>query len=142
MLCEDLKVADNLNLHTCELRDALKNDWMSEMHCVKSVRTRSCSVPRFSRIFLHSDLSVFSLNAGKCGKNVDQNNSKYGHFLRSDEGWVMKSNRENIKTQRWLFSRSAMLIDVGPRQKKGVTLKVSLKVLVKKNWLLILVFFL
>ena len=35
-----------------------------------------------------------------------------------------------------------MLIDVGPRQKKGVTLKVSLKVLVKKNLLLILVFFL
>ena len=28
-------------------------------------------------------LSVFSPNAGKCGKNVDQNNSEYGHFLRS-----------------------------------------------------------
>ena len=27
--------------------------------------------------------SVFSLNAGKCGKNVDQNNSEYGYFLRS-----------------------------------------------------------
>ena len=31
----------------------------------------------------YSYLSVFSPNAGKCGKNVDQNNSKYGHFLRS-----------------------------------------------------------
>ena len=28
-------------------------------------------------------LSVFSLNAGKCGKNADQNNSKHGHFLHS-----------------------------------------------------------
>ena len=28
-------------------------------------------------------LSVFSPNAGKCGKNADQNNSEYGHFLRS-----------------------------------------------------------
>ena len=27
--------------------------------------------------------SVFSPNAGKCGKNADQNNSEYGHFLRS-----------------------------------------------------------
>ena len=30
-------------------------------------------------------LSVFSPNEGKCGKNVDQNNSHYGHFLRCDE---------------------------------------------------------
>ena len=29
-------------------------------------------------------LSVFSPNAGKCGKNADQNNSEYGHFLRSE----------------------------------------------------------
>ena len=28
-------------------------------------------------------LSVFSLNAGKSGKNVDQNNSEYGLFLRN-----------------------------------------------------------
>ena len=26
---------------------------------------------------------AFGLNTRKCGKNVDQNNSKYGHFLRS-----------------------------------------------------------
>ena len=26
-------------------------------------------------------LSVFSSNVGKCGKNADQNNSKYGHFF-------------------------------------------------------------
>ena len=29
-------------------------------------------------------LSVFSPNAGKRVKNADQNNSEYGHFLRSD----------------------------------------------------------
>ena len=28
-------------------------------------------------------LSVFSPNAGKCGKNADQNNYENGHFLRS-----------------------------------------------------------
>ena len=28
-------------------------------------------------------LSVSSPNAGKCGKNADQNNSEYKHFLRS-----------------------------------------------------------
>ena len=28
-------------------------------------------------------ISEFSPNVGKCGKNVDQNNSKYKHFLRS-----------------------------------------------------------
>ena len=45
----------------------------------------------FFRIFPDSDLirrnteyiSVFSPNAGKCGKNVFQNNSEYGHFLCS-----------------------------------------------------------
>ena len=30
-------------------------------------------------------LSVFSPNMGKCWKNADQNNSEYGHFLRSVE---------------------------------------------------------
>ena len=36
----------------------------------------------FSRIGLNTE-SVFSLNARKCGKNADQNNSEYGHFLRN-----------------------------------------------------------
>ena len=33
-------------------------------------------------IYIYPYLSVFSPNAGKCGKNADQNNSEYGHFLR------------------------------------------------------------
>ena len=55
-------------------------------HCVKSDRVRSYSGPHFSRIFPHSDwipreyLSVFNPNAA----NADQNNSEYGHFLRSE----------------------------------------------------------
>ena len=51
----------------------------------------SYSGPHFSRISPHSNwirrdtpyLSLFSPNAGKCEKNLDQNNSKYEHFLRS-----------------------------------------------------------
>ena len=67
--------------------------WLSSAnsHCVKSVRIQSYSGLHFSHIFPHSDwirsdteyLSVFSSNAAKCGKNADQNNSKYGHFLYS-----------------------------------------------------------
>ena len=51
------------------------------MHCVKRVRIWSYSGPHFSRIF---PVSVFSPNAGKRGKNADQNNFEYEHFLRSD----------------------------------------------------------
>ena len=36
----------------------------------------------WSEIFPHLDF-VFSPNAGKCGKNAGQNNSEYGHFLRT-----------------------------------------------------------
>ena len=59
---------------------------------MKSVHIRSYSGLHFSHILPYSDwtwrdtpyLSVFSPNGGKYGKNVDQNNSEYGHFLRSD----------------------------------------------------------
>ena len=45
-------------------------------HCVKIVRIRSCSGPHFPVFFrIRTEygeiLSVFSPNAGKCGKNVD-----------------------------------------------------------------------
>ena len=49
-------------------------------HCVKSVRIRSCS-----GLWRDTEyLSTFSPNAGKCGKNADQNNSEYWLFLRSE----------------------------------------------------------
>ena len=44
----------------------------------------SAFLPHFPAFRLNTEyLSVFSPNAGKCGKNVDQNNSEYGQFLRS-----------------------------------------------------------
>ena len=69
-------------------------------HCVKSVRIRSFSGAYFPRTFRHTDwvrrdtsyLLVFSSNAGKCGKNADQNNSEYRHFLRS-----MHRNKNMLK---------------------------------------------
>ena len=60
-------------------------------HGVKRVRIRSYSGPYLAQIFLHSDCirrdtekHVFSPNAGKSGKNADQNNSEYGLFLHSE----------------------------------------------------------
>ena len=38
----------------------------------------------FPAFELNTEHSIFSPNAGKCGKNGDQNNSEYGHFLRSE----------------------------------------------------------
>ena len=41
-------------------------------------------------------LSVFSPNAGKCGKNADQNSSEYGVFLYSDNvvfAWMLQHFR-------------------------------------------------
>ena len=45
--------------------------------------------PAFSRIRTEYGeilrISPYSVRtAGRCGKNADQNNSEYGHFLRSD----------------------------------------------------------
>ena len=95
-------------LKTLECR-VFDNVLIVEEHCVKPVRIRSYSDPHFSRISphlnlirrvilvpifphfpavglnteRHSVLPVFNSNAGKSGKNVDQNNFEYGHFLRS-----------------------------------------------------------
>ena len=44
-------------------------------HCVKNVRIRSYSGPHFS---------AFGLNTERYGVDADQNNSEYGHFLRSE----------------------------------------------------------
>ena len=59
------------------------------LHRVKSVLNRSYSEPHFSRIRTEYGAipsteypSVFSPNAGKCGKNADQNNFEYGHFSK------------------------------------------------------------
>ena len=96
-------------------------------HSVKRVRIRSYSAPHFSRVFPHSDwirrdtkyLSTFSPNAGKSGKNADQNNSEYGLFLRSERDtsgmkWVDTVNvfEDNTKGNR--FTLSQILTTVFP----------------------------
>ena len=47
-------------------------------------------------------LSVFSPNAGKCRKNMDQYNSEYGHFLRN--GCIYLKSFKIIKPQAVLHS--------------------------------------
>ena len=49
------------------------------IHCVKSVRIWSYSCPHFSAFGLR--ISPYSV---RMWENVDQNNSKYIHFLHSD----------------------------------------------------------
>ena len=46
-------------------------------------------------------LSVFSPNAGKWGKNADQNNSKYGLFLGSDIAHIRSSTTSPVKARTW-----------------------------------------
>ena len=41
-------------------------------------------------------LSVFSPNAGKCGKNADQNNFEYGLFLYSESYGAVTIARETF----------------------------------------------
>ena len=71
------------------------------------VRIWSYSGPHFSCIFLDS---VFSPNAGKYGKNTDQNNFEYGHFLRSHI-----DNRATLPKVDWMrgelvFDRFLLLL--------------------------------
>ena len=69
----------------------------NQLHCVKSVRIRSYSSPYFPVFGLNTERYLVSLRTqSECGKilrispysvrmweNTDQNNSKYGQFLRS-----------------------------------------------------------
>ena len=71
---------------------------ISLIHCVKSVHNRSYSDPHFPALGLNTErYSAFSRISTKYGEillispysirmreNADQNNSKYGHFLRSN----------------------------------------------------------
>ena len=65
-------------------------DYVHVALCIKSPYSE-LFLSAFSQISSHSDwirrdteyLSVFNPNKGKCGKNVDQNNSEYELFLRS-----------------------------------------------------------
>ena len=48
-------------------------------HCVKNGRIWSYSGPHFP---------AFGLHSVRMRENAGQNNSKYGHFSRSDFGWL------------------------------------------------------
>ena len=83
--------------------------WRTIKNCVKRVCIWSYSGPHFSQIFPHPSeyveiprLSVFRRNARKSRKNVDQNNSEYGHFLRSggQAGSGRKDRPEKIIKKR------------------------------------------
>ena len=75
-------------IHTCSI-----------LHCVKCVRIRS--------------YSVFSPNAGKWGKNMDQNISEYGHFLCSVD------KRLSGKFSRKLTNIAQYGIKADPGKKRG-----------------------
>ena len=53
------------------------NFWIRDTHCVKNVRVGSYSGPHFSAFELNTDLV-------RMRENADQNNSKWGYFLRSE----------------------------------------------------------
>ena len=84
--------------------------------CVNTVGIRSYSGPHFSRILPNSDrirrdyLSVFSPNTGKWGKNAEQNNSEYGHFLHSDETRLFTAFICNKKRVHEVFLKAKLQI--------------------------------
>ena len=57
---------------------------LSFRHCVKSVRIQSYSSPHFPASDWYWEIRSISLYSVRMRENADQNNSKYGHFLRSE----------------------------------------------------------
>ena len=69
---------------------------------------------RYSVFSLNTErYSVFSPNAGKCGKNADQRNSEYGHFLRSETRvsflFFEILDKENIFELEWFKQNGKIL---------------------------------
>ena len=56
---------------------------VSMEHCVKSVRMRSYFGPHFPAFGLNKKIRSISPYSVRMRKNAYQNNSEYGHFLRS-----------------------------------------------------------
>ena len=61
-------------------------------HCVKSVRIWNYSSPHFPTFGLNTERYFVSLLILRMWENTDQNNSEYGHFLRSE----LISNAQNF----------------------------------------------
>ena len=73
-----------LDTFTALISSFVYNQYALRKKCPYSELFWSAFFPHFPPFDLNTELSVFSPNAGKCGKGTDQNNSEYGHFLRSD----------------------------------------------------------
>ena len=69
-------------------------------------------------MFPHSDwirrdtphLTVFSPITGKCEKNADQNNSEYGHFLRSVNETKLFRNQDHLTCDAFFCNENPVLI--------------------------------
>ena len=55
----------------------------SPYYCVKNVRIQSYSGPHFPVFGLNTEILRISPYSVRKRENTDQNNSEYGHFLRS-----------------------------------------------------------
>ena len=54
------------------------------IQCVKIVRIRSYCGPHFPAFGLNTERYSVSSYSARMPENIDQNNSEYGHFSRSD----------------------------------------------------------
>ena len=59
------------------------------MHCVKNVHIRSYSGPHFSTFGMNTERYGISPYSVRMRENVDQNNSKYGHFYAVTGRWIV-----------------------------------------------------
>ena len=66
-------------------------------HCMKNVHIRSYSGPHFSAFGLHTERYSVSLRIQvRMRENADQNNSEYGHLLRSASKRYYSKNNNNV----------------------------------------------
>ena len=86
------------------------NQWsiQGHYHCVKSVR-----IPSYSTVFSHSrteyeDIQSISPYSVRMREEMDQNNSKYGHFLRSGCYAYDDSIEEVVSHSRLLLGRRVL----------------------------------
>ena len=95
------------------------------LHCVKRVRIRSYSGPHFFRI-------LFSSNAGKYGKNADQNNSEHGHFF-SNVVQIRNTSTHCTITERKEREHSGTFFFCNIRRNKKFLMKVRTFIIVNMH---------
>ena len=71
---------------SCQTKSSISLSDLSSEKLHSSLRKKSPYLELFrSAFFLH--FPAFGQNTGKCGKNADQNNSEYLHFVCSANEW-------------------------------------------------------